>query len=258
MKPCKWCGASVVVGAGPPTAPEWVRWRCNCCGAFGYVNDPSASELSEIYRTAWQDSEHHGDFAAGSTTEKIANSLLDVVKWRPSNGNCLDYGGGKGDFAKALLKRGCLKRTVYEPFGTPPGLPTVHWINDLKEQGTDLFEWIFMVEVLEHLLNPQEELEVLRRHLAPNGRLVITTPNAKGLRARIDGFSWREIQNPTHINLFTEQTLKACLLNAGFFSARRIYSPVSYKPRGIQAAALALTQFLGVDGGMRFIAQCGK
>lgn len=93
-----------------------------------------------------------------------------------------------------------------------------------------------------------------RSHLTPGGKLVITTPNAKGWRARKDGFRWREVQNPTHINVFSEAALKGCLIKAGYSSAKRIFRPVKYNAKGINAIALGFTQLFGIDGGLRFIA----
>ena len=110
-----------------------------------------------------------------------------------------------------------------------------------------------MIEVLEHLLDPQETLAEIRRHLSQGAKLVITTSNARGWRARIEGFNWRELQNLTHINLFTAQTLKDCLTKAGYSDAQRILRPVTYKAKGLKALGLAMTQTIGVDGGLIFV-----
>ncbi|MCC7222023.1 MAG: methyltransferase domain-containing protein, partial [Candidatus Contendobacter sp.] len=107
-------------------------------------------------------------------------------------------------------------------------------------------------------LNPQKQLEKIRRSLAPGGKLIVTTPNAKGWRAKIDNFSWREANNPTHINLFSESALKSCLAKAGFTGVKRIFQPVTYKATGLKALALSMTQRLGIDGGLRFVAVNGS
>ena len=254
IEDCKWCESSIKFGIGPIDRPDWKRWHCNKCGSFGYINNPSIEELSNVYQSAWGDSDDNGDFAAGSTSRKIANSLLDIVNWSPTQNNCLDYGGGKGNFTISLIQRGAKNITVFEPFGKNPGLQYVNWVNNMNQLGSELFEWIFMIEVIEHLLDPQEELEKVRKHLLPGGKLVITTPNAKGWRARMDGFKWREVQNPTHINLFSEKTLKTILLESGFSSAKRILRPVKYNAQGFKSVALSVTQMIGIDGGLRFIA----
>jgi len=254
MSKCIWCGGQTVINNGPATRLDWQRWRCKSCGMFGFVNCPSLEDLSAVYETAWKDSASSGSYAAGSTDEKIARSLLAAIDFKSNGSNCLDYGGGRGAVARALIEKGCENLTVYEPFGLNPGLSAVNWISDLNSLGQEKFEWIFMIEVVEHLRDPQAELMKIRQHLTPTGKLVITTPNARGWRARSDGFNWREAQNPTHINLFTAQSLKSILLAADYIDPRRVYRPVSYKSKGLKAFALAITQIIGIDGGLRFIA----
>ena len=124
-----------------------------------------------------EDSDSSGDFAMGSTDELIAFSLLDSVKYSPITKKCLDYGGGKGHFANALIQKGCRDLTVYEPYGQNPGFLSVNWINDINNLGDDLFDWVFMIEVLEHLSKPQGELESIRKHIVPGGKLVILEPS---------------------------------------------------------------------------------
>jgi len=258
MNGCRFCGNTTTkkkIGCGPATKPEWGRWHCNGCGSFGYIDNPGVDDLGRIYETAWQDTDRSGAFAAGSTDLKIARSLLDAINFDTSQSHCLDYGGGRGVLAQALVDRGCKSLTVFEPFGQNPGLPeSVSWVNDLALIQQQKYDLILMVEVLEHLLDPVDELKKIRELLSPGGKLVITTPNARGWRARIDGFKWREVQNPTHINLFSSRSLQAVLREAGYMFTKRVQRPVTYRAKGLKAVALTITQILGVDGGLRFIA----
>jgi 2-polyprenyl-3-methyl-5-hydroxy-6-metoxy-1,4-benzoquinol methylase len=58
--------------------------------------------------------------------------------------------------------------------------PTSHYIRASAESFScpKEFDVIFAGDIIEHLSNPGLFLESARRHLAPNGRLIITTPNA--------------------------------------------------------------------------------
>lgn len=254
MISCKWCGSIVETGPGPASVPEWKRWRCIKCNSLGYIAEPDADDISRVYQTAWENSDAAGDFAAGTTTEQIASSLLEVVGWRETGGRCLDYGGGKGQLACALVNNGCMNLTVYEPYNKNPGLTSVRWIHDVNELETGKYEWIFLIEVVEHFLHPLDELRIIYQALSPGGKLVITTPNASGWRAYLDRFQWREVQNSTHINLFSTISLEQCLRSVGFENINRVYNPVSYGKRGLRRFVLGLTQRLGLDGGLRFIA----
>ena len=110
-----------------------------------------------------------------------------------------------------------------------------------------------MIEVVEHMLDPEYELKMIKEHLAPGGKLVITTPNAKGWRALKDGFKWREAQNATHINLFSTDALIKCLQNAGYKKIKRVLRPVKYNVSGLKGLFLSVTQMIGIDGGIRLV-----
>jgi len=234
---------------------NWKRSFCSGCGAIGYVNDPSLDEINKIYLTASGNPKHSNEFAFGSTTEKIAKSLLLTSNWHPTEDFCLDYGSGGGSFSKVLLEMGA-KVVVFEPFGENPKVPGLEWYRFWDEVKPNVsFGWVFLVEVVEHLLNPVEELINIRKRLLPGGKLLITTPNSKGWRAKFDGIKWREVQNPTHINLFSEKALRICLKMAGFNDVCRILRPVNYNAEGISRLMLSATQVLGIDGGLRMIAK---
>jgi SAM-dependent methyltransferase len=254
---CRWCGGHAVIGDGPSSKPDWSRYKCQCCGTIDYLTLPDQITLSEVYQSAWGASHSHGIFAAGSTNESISTSLLDAVGWHDVVGVSMDYGAGKGYLSRAMANRGG-KVLAIEPYGGAVDREIsspVLWHKSLDDIPGELkFEWIFLVEVIEHMLDPVNELSSLRERLVPGGKLVITTPNARGWRAKKDGFKWREAQNPTHITLFTEASLKSCMNTAGFSKILRVRKPVDYGKKGLAQFALAISQLLGVDGGLRFIA----
>jgi 2-polyprenyl-3-methyl-5-hydroxy-6-metoxy-1,4-benzoquinol methylase len=252
---CKWCSSRLITGPGPTVKPDWYRWKCGGCGSFGYVNPPTSQQLEDIYNEAWDDAESTGTYAAGSTEERISGSLLKAVGYLKYGGSCLDYGAGRGLFTRTVAKASSNGVTAFEPFGKDPQIESVEWISNLADIEHREFDWIFLIEVLEHLENPQETLGDINALLKPGGRLVITTPNAKGLQARFHEFSWREIQNPTHLNLFSSEVLEQCLENSGYDHVSRLLKRVSYKKPGIKSLVLSFTQIFGIDGGLRFIAR---
>jgi 2-polyprenyl-3-methyl-5-hydroxy-6-metoxy-1,4-benzoquinol methylase len=258
MNTCKWCAGTVKTQKGATLFADCMRWQCSKCGSFGYDNEPTLQMLSEVYNSAYGASEKKAKYATGSTDKLIANSLLKAVGFSelPSTTKCLDYGGGSGDVSRVLFDKG-VSTTVFEPYGKrPTGLPmAINWLNKHAEIAEGTFDYVFMVEVVEHLLEPLAMLNNIFTYLRPGGKLVITTPNAKGWRARLDGFDWREAQNPTHINLFSENTLRKILEEVGFEKIKRVRHPVTYRKKGIQTAILSITQRLGVDGGLRFVVE---
>lgn len=252
MSACKWCGSYLVSGEPREKVPALDRWICRGCGAMGYYSDPSPEQLAQMYEAAWTDSRATGRFAAGSTTREIALSLVKATVGSRSLGACLDFGGGSGLLASALAEIGA-DVYVIEPYGRDPGIEGVTWRQSLDQLPKGIkFDHIFMVAVIEHLLDPVGVVDRLKWYLKPRrGRLIITTPNAKGWRARISGTKWHEAQNPTHINLFSPTSLEILLRRAGYRNMRRIRRPVRYHQAGLKRIALGVTQVLGVDGGIR-------
>ncbi|MCK5580047.1 MAG: class I SAM-dependent methyltransferase [Candidatus Omnitrophica bacterium] len=54
-----------------------------------------------------------------------------------------------------------------------------------KENLTSQFDYIFALEVLEHLINPLQALGNLKSALKPDGKIIISLPNEFNLRARL-------------------------------------------------------------------------
>jgi len=170
----------------------------------------------------------------------------------------MDYGSGAGFLSREIAKRGG-EVVAVEPYGEACDLgyrDQILRVRSLDEiQDNIKFGWIFLVEVLEHMLDPVGVLSRLHDFLLPEGKLVVTTPNARGWRGRKEGFLWREAQNPTHITLFSDVSLDICIKSAGFVGVRRLLRPVDYGKKGLGRVALAITQLAGIDGGLRFIAE---
>jgi SAM-dependent methyltransferase len=79
---------------------------------------------------------------------------------------------------------------------------------------SDTFKTITSFEVLEHLYNPLFHLAEIKRVLAPNGKLYLTTPNDWSLIYRIEHARGRKYA--PHFHQFTEFDLRQIMARAGF------------------------------------------
>ncbi len=83
------------------------------------------------------------------------------------------------------------------------------------------FDLVHASHLIEHLNDPRSFVREAHRVLAPEGRLVLTTPNAAGFQARLFGPSWRSAIFD-HLYLFSLKTLRALLDSEGFVVERTV------------------------------------
>lgn len=77
------------------------------------------------------------------------------------------------------------------------------------------FDLIVMYHVIEHLPDPVGALRRARALLRPGGRAVIGTPDFDSGCARRFGNRYRMLHDPTHISLFSNDSMHRCLRDNG-------------------------------------------
>ena len=148
---------------------------------------------------------------------------LDAV---PAGARVLDLGGGPGGIAQELARKGCTVTAVdqHEPLARTPGVK-VH-VQDLDEPlrvDVGSHQHILLLDVIEHLKDPEGFLDGLRAKLDHEPRtLILTTPNVAFAVQRLmllaGQFNYGKagILDQTHTRLFTFRSLRRLLLDAGF------------------------------------------
>ncbi len=152
-----------------------------------------------------------------------AAAEMEVMRIHASeSGRMLDVGCGGGAFLRRMRKAG------WEVAGIEPdaraaaclaaeaGFPVYRSLEELTRKDDQRFDVIVLGHVIEHLSDPVQTLIALRSLLDTGGRLVLTTPNALSLGARIFGASWRGLEPPRHFNIFSPDSLRQALDRAGF------------------------------------------
>ena len=109
------------------------------------------------------------------------------------------------------------------------------------------FDAITLSHVIEHVAVPRAMLEDCWRLLKPGGYLWIETPNVDSLGYEIYGADWRGLEAPRHLVLFTADSLRLTLEQAGF-ERIRILPPVDVTRQLFSAsAAMQLDRVAEVD-----------
>lgn len=78
------------------------------------------------------------------------------------------------------------------------------------------FDLVVMYHVIEHLPDPVEALRRACLVLRPGGHLVLGTPDFDSGGARRYGNQYRMLHDPTHISLFSNESMHRCLRDNGF------------------------------------------
>jgi glycosyltransferase involved in cell wall biosynthesis len=178
-----------------------------------------------------------------------------ALKKIPDGARVLDLGYLGGYVGQALKdEKGCHVTGVYmRPLD--PGIDLDRFIQcDLNDGLPDLefadFDYVLMLEVIEHLVTPERFVDRLREALshAPNTRLLVSTGNIGFLITRamltIGHFNYgkRGILDITHARLFTFASLRRLFEQGGFriLATRGIPAPFPIALRGGAVARLLL------------------
>lgn len=138
-------------------------------------------------------------------------------------GTILDVGCGNGQFLAQMKSLGWQVHGV-EP--NPRAARFAHEQNDLSvvvgaADSTGFsdcsLDVVCMNHVLEHLPDPRASLAECYRVLKPGGKLIVMTPNTGSLGHKLFGPSWRGLEPPRHLCLFTARAIRMLLERSGFF-----------------------------------------
>jgi SAM-dependent methyltransferase len=209
--------------------------RCHHCG-FAFVADPWLA-YDEIYderyyagRGADPLVDYLGELEAPDRSirsyewDGIGQIIRDLagpsarVRW-------IDYGCGAGGLVRRMRAAGyevvgyesspvaveLSRRNV--PVVEAPDLPTVR----------ESFDVVTAIEVLEHTVDPVQELRTIRSLLRPGGLLFLTTGNAAPFAARLT--RWSYVIPEIHISFFEPRTLDRALRLAEFRPEQRGLGP---------------------------------
>ena len=182
---------------------------------------------------------HLPSLARGKSLDVLALSASEM-------GSLLDVGCGNGLFLRRMHSLGWHVSGV-EPDPTAVACAASQGLQVFNGTIRDVpidarYDVITLSHVIEHVSDPVDLLRQCRQRLSEDaGRIVLTTPNCKSLGSRWFGQHWRGLEVPRHLNIFSAESLRACVSKAGlrvdFIStevrmARMIHNTSTYARRG--------------------------
>jgi 2-polyprenyl-3-methyl-5-hydroxy-6-metoxy-1,4-benzoquinol methylase len=156
-----------------------------------------------------------------------ASSHAQILAAIRPGSRVLDLGCSQGLLARDLQARDVRVTgvDVLPPDKVSPHLWAYHQ-RDLEEplrldEGR-VYDYVLVSDVIEHVKNREQLLRSARRHLAADGRLLISTPNIAiwfyrlSLLAGRFEYGPRGVLDETHVHLFTQSTFRREVERAGF------------------------------------------
>lgn len=149
---------------------------------------------------------------AMSESVNYNNYLVNLVLSYARTGDCtLDFGAGIGTFAKRISEFGytikCLEPDLKQALKIAALGLTVY--SDLNQVDNDSQDYIYTLNVLEHIEDENAILRDLYNKLKPGGRLLIYVPAFQILYSSMD-------RKVGHYRRYTRRSLSEAVRDAGF------------------------------------------
>jgi 2-polyprenyl-3-methyl-5-hydroxy-6-metoxy-1,4-benzoquinol methylase len=230
--------------------------RCEGCGFVQVRDQPSASDLQEIYAQAYfARGKYEDDVAQRRENERRLGLLASAGV--PAGARVLDVGCATGDFVQFAGRRYDMWGLDVSPYATqlardknPEHAHQIFtgFIEDQQFEPAS-FDAIVMWDVIEHVWDPGAVCRQLVALLKPGGSLVLSTPDIGAVTARLMRTRWAFMTPPEHLSFFSAASLEFLLerqlglatmssqangkwVNIGFlaYKVRRVFP---FVPRGL-------------------------
>jgi predicted SAM-dependent methyltransferase len=189
--------------------------RCKDCKFVFSVKKPTEAELFEEY------AKYPRSNLISAITLKRYETLLQYFKAFNKTQNIIDIGAGDGHFIEYAKKKGWnAYATEFDDVSVGlcngKGVITHKGKLDIKNYEPEMFDIIFSSEVIEHINNPQEEIENFNKILRKGGLVYITTPNLNSVSHKYLGSKWNIFHYPEHLSYYSPKTIKKLFEKNGF------------------------------------------
>jgi SAM-dependent methyltransferase len=205
-------------------AGEFPYRRCRDCGSVFQAPQPTDAELRRAYPSSYG---HYRQ--AHALLERLAAPLTmpevrRFMRHSDSSGHLIELGAGSGQFLERLKRCGWTGRmeaieldaSTASALAQRMGIPVRTANLDHEILPAASYDVIVMRHVLEHVRRPADTLQMVYRALRPGGVLLIGTPDARALSARMFGRHWWGYEVPRHLVVFSSGALVSLLRRIGF------------------------------------------
>mgnify|MGYP002343966780 CR=1 FL=1 len=209
-------------------SPERKVMLCDSCGSYSLFPLLTKDEQSDfdkqydkyISKRAGFVNEHIDEEFDDLVEDSIEERYRDVEQWFPQGVSVLEIGAEKGGFLDRISQIASDITAVdacpeYTDVLAKKGYPAYKYITEVPEYIK--FDRICFYSLLEHIVEPIPFLSSVKKHLAPDGYVVIEIPSAK--EPLIDLYSIEEFKTfyfqAMHPYVYSEDGVRYVLEKAG-------------------------------------------
>jgi SAM-dependent methyltransferase len=209
--------------------------RCTACGHMATAPRLRESDLPALYGNYYPRKKiGAGDVACEAA--KVGRPFAGLIRWWNGTDNqgqykvragevMLDVGCGSG---VSLLEAKTLGATAFgieadpnvKPIAAALGLDIYFGSLQDRPFPEQRFDLIVMNQVIEHLPDPDQALQILSERLTSNGRMVLVFPNTASLWRRFSGRRWINWHIPYHLHHFDRASFERMACRCGLTVVR--------------------------------------
>lgn len=203
-------------------AREQELWRCRGCGFVQVACEPSSETLDAIYSESYfTSSKYRGDPVALDRENERRLCLLK--RWAPLGAEVLDAGCSTGDFVSYAKSSFLMHGNDYSEFAIRSAQERNPDLADRLKAGrledsvwaNKVFDAIRLWDVIEHIWEPLPVIADLLRRVKPEGVILMSTPAADSLMARLLGPYWPFMTPPEHLSFLSLRAFEAAAQATG-------------------------------------------
>lgn len=209
---CRMCGA----GDGRAFQGQHVYVKCKACGGItAALTQDQYEDLNPSYDSGPDGANTAPDeMRAYLAVEDKKSFLKPHISALGATGRMLDVGCGAGGFLLAAAELGWSALGVepseeHSTVGRGMGLDIRTGYFEMGMFPEASFDLVVLSHVIEHIHDPKSFIANLAKLLRPGGRLLVVTPNAGSLTARLSGRFWVMLKPVDHVTMFTEAGFRA-------------------------------------------------
>lgn len=199
--------------------------RCSAC-SVGITQLPNNFSAASIYTEAYFQGGHADGYSDYVGSEDVLRgefrtAVQDLRSAGCTDGTLLELGCAYGFFLAEANKyfkeqgiemsdsavRFCRARG----FDVEQGTLTAEYVGRHTP-----FDAVVMLDVVEHLMEPDKVMALVHSAMKPGGKLMLTTGDWESGLSRIMGKHWRLMTPPQHTFFFSPRTMSAMLTRVGF------------------------------------------